>query len=96
MNWSLLKQPPAFTPIVMSVAALSLVVSHLLLVGTAREPDEGTAAHIWQLLMAGQAPFVLHFAAKWLPQAPGPALRVLALHVLAGLAACAPVAYFNL
>ena len=96
MDWSILKRPSAFVPMVMSIAALALVVSHLLLVGIQREADEGTAAHLWQLLMAGQAPFVLYFALKWLPETPGAALRVLALQVLAALAACAPVAYFNL
>jgi hypothetical protein len=49
------------------------------------------AAHLWQLLMAGQLPLVLYFAVKWLPHAPCPALRVLALQAVAIVAACAPV-----
>ncbi len=35
--------------------------------GLVREPDEGTIAHLWQLLMAGQMPFLAFFAIKWLP-----------------------------
>ncbi len=46
--------------------------------------------------MAGQPPVVTYFAAKWLPQSPGPALRVLALQAVAIIAACAPVYFLNL
>ena len=80
----------------MSLAALTLVLVHIAIFGAVREPDEGTAAHVWQLLMAGQMPVVLYFAARRLPQAPGPALTVLALQAVAILAACGPVYYFNL
>jgi len=80
----------------MSVAALAVVLPHIAIFGAVHEPDEGTAAHLWQLLMAGQVPVVAYFGAKWLPQAPGPALRVLALQAVAILAACGPVYYFNL
>ena len=80
----------------MSVAALAVVLAHVAIFGAAREADEGTAAHLWQLLMAGQLPVVVYFAAKWLPQAPGPALRVLALQAVAIVAACAPVYFLNL
>lgn len=59
--------------------------------GAAREPDEGTAAHIWQLLMGLQIPIVAFFAIQWLPQAPRHASYVLALQFVATLAALAPV-----
>ena len=75
----------------MSLAALAIVGIHVALHGTAREADEGAAAHLWQLLMAVQAPIVLFFAVKWLPRAPGPALVVLAAQFGAALAALAPV-----
>jgi hypothetical protein len=58
-----------------------------------RDPDEGTAAHIWQLRMAGQMPVLLFFAVKWLPRAPRQTLFVLGLQVLAVLQAMEPV-YF--
>ncbi len=47
-----MKQPSAVIPIAMSLGALATVLYHVALFGTAREADEGTAAHIWQLLMA--------------------------------------------
>lgn len=86
-----MKQTSGWLPIAMSGAALALVLGHIAISGTAREADEGTAAHLWQLLMAGQVPVVGYFALKWLPRETGEALRVLALQVVAALAACAPV-----
>ena len=92
MKWtSLLKQPLAFLPLAMSVAALATVLGYVAVNGVARQPDEGTAAHVWQLLMAGQVPIVALFAITWLPQAPRQALPVLALQVAAALAALLPV-----
>ncbi len=86
-----LKHPSAFLPIVMSLLAVAVVIAHLALVGTARQADEGAAAHLWQLLMAGQLPIILFFAIGWLPQAPRYALSVLALQAAAAVAALAPV-----
>jgi hypothetical protein len=91
MNVPLMKQPSAFLPVAMSLAALALVLSHVAIYGVVHEADEGTAAHLWQLLMAGQVPMVAYFALKFLPQAPGKALRVLALQLAAAVASCAPV-----
>ena len=87
----LLRQPSAFLPIVMSLAALALVLGVVATVGVVREPDEGTAAHVWQLLMASQIPIVGYFALRWLPRAPRQGLAVLALQSGAALAALAPV-----
>ncbi len=91
MNWTLIKKPSAFFPIAMSLAALTIVLTFLAIYGVVHEPDEGTAAHLWQLLMGGQLPIIAFFAIKWLPQAPNQALPVLALQAVAGLAAAAPV-----
>ena len=96
MNLSTLKPPSAFIPLAMSFAALATVLGHIALFGSAREADEGTAAHIFQLLMIAQVPIVAFFAIKWLPRTPTPALQVLALQVGAALVALAPVFYFNL
>jgi len=96
MNASPMKHPSAFLPIAMFLFALTTVVIHISVFGIAREPEEGTAAHIWQLLMAGQVPIVAFFAVKWLPRTPGAALQVLALQTAAALAALAPVLFFNL
>jgi hypothetical protein len=91
MKLTTLKQPSALIPLAMSLAALALVISHIAAVGVAREADEGAAARLWQLLMAGQIPVVALFAIKWLPRHPRQALLVLALQAAAGVAAAAPV-----
>lgn len=88
---TIIKQPSAFLPVGMSFAALATVLVHVTMFGGAREADEGTAAHIWQLLMAIQVPIVLYFAVKWLPRSPRDAACVLALQLVAVLAALAPV-----
>lgn len=87
----LLKRPSAFLPLAMSSAALATVLVHLALFGAARQADEGTAAHVWQLLMVGQAPIIAFFAIRWLPRTPRQTLPILALQVGAALAAMAPV-----
>ena len=96
MNVSLVKRPSAWLPIVMSLVALAVVLGHVAIFGTAREADEGTAAHIWQILMAAQAPIVVFFAIKWLPQVSRQAMFVLALQIGAALAALAPVFFLHL
>ncbi len=96
MHVSLMKHPSAFLPVAMSLTALAVVLSHILIYGIVREADEGTAAHLWQLLMAGQLPIVAYFALKFSPQAPGKALRVVALQCAAAFASFAPVYWFKL
>jgi hypothetical protein len=96
MNGLSMRLPSAYLPLVMSFAALATVLYHVAVFGAAREADEGAAAHIFQLLLVAQVPVVAFFAFKWLPRKPGPALRVLGLHVVAVLAALAPVFFFNL
>ncbi len=88
---TILKHPSAFLPVAMSSCALATVLIFIALHGTAPQADEGAAAHIWQLLMAAQAPIVLYFAIKWVPQSPREAALILALQVAAALAAMAPV-----
>ena len=88
---AILKNPSAFLPLAMSFGALATVVLYVALFGAARQADEGTAAHVWQILMAGQIPIILFFALKWLPRTPKPALLVLVLQGGAALLALAPV-----
>jgi hypothetical protein len=95
ISFATLKHPTAFIPIVMSLAALGIVLTYAVVVGTARQADEGAAAHLWQLLMAGQLPVIALFAIMWLPRDPRQALFVLALQFVAGLAAAAPVFLLN-
>jgi hypothetical protein len=80
----------------MSVVALAIVLIHVAKFGVAREADEGTAAHLWQILMAGQLPIIAWIAIRWLPKNPKATFVVLALQLLAGLAAAAPVFYLGL
>jgi hypothetical protein len=93
---AIVRNPSALVPMTMSLAALTLVVGHIALYGVTHEADEGTVAHLWQILMVGQSPVLLFFAVKWLPRAPIQALGVLGLQAGAVLAAMAPVLYFNL
>jgi hypothetical protein len=88
---TLLTKPSGFTPLAMSLAAISLMVGYLVVVGDHPQPDEGAAARLWQLLMAAQVPVIAYFAVRWLGPAPRPAGLVLCLQILAALAAAAPV-----
>jgi len=86
-----LKRPSAFVPIAMSLTALAVVLSYLAVHGPAPQSDEGAAAHIWQILMAGQVPIAMFFAARWVPERPRQAAGILILQAVAAAAAMAPV-----
>jgi hypothetical protein len=88
---TMLKHPSAFLPVVMSLGALTAVLTFLAAHGPAPQADEGAAAHIWQILMAAQLPVVAVFAIKWLPKSPRRALPILALQFIAAMAAIAPI-----
>jgi hypothetical protein len=53
-----IRRPSAVLPMVMSGVALAIVIGYATMFGVARQADEGTAAHLWQLLMIGQAPAI--------------------------------------
>ena len=91
-----LRQPSAFVPMVMSLAALGMVLGIVAVYGAVRDRDEGIVAHVWQLLMAGQAPIVLYFLLKWLPRAPRQTLSVLSQQIGAALASLGAVFFFHL
>ena len=91
MSASLFKSPSALIPIAMSLTALAIVLGYVAMFGTARQTDEGTAAHLWQFLMAGQLPILAFFAIQWLPRNPKQALLVMTVQAAAMLAALAPV-----
>jgi hypothetical protein len=95
MDVALLRRPSAMIPVAMSAAALAIVIGYAAIFGTARQADEGAAAHLWQILMAGQVPVIAFFAIKWLPSEPRRALAVLALQAGAALAALFPVWWFQ-
>jgi hypothetical protein len=92
----LLKKPSAFLPMAMSATAFAIVLFHVAMFGTAREADEGAAAHLWQLLMVGQLPLLLVFAVRWSRGSAKQAVLVMAVQAGAALAALAPVYFLNL
>ena len=96
MNKSSWERPSAWLPVLMSMTALAIVLIHIVRFGTAREADEGTSAHLWQILMTGQVPIIAFFAIRWLPRTPKPALLILAIQAIAGIAALSPVYYLGL
>lgn len=87
--------PSGLAPLLMSLGALTAIGIHVLTSGIAPEADEGSAAHVWQLLMAGQLPFVAWFVVRWVPSGGRRALAVSAIHVGAIAAAVFPVWWFN-
>jgi hypothetical protein len=95
MNAPSIRQPSAFLPLAMSLAALVLLLVHFAMYGNVHQPDEGAAARIFQLLLALQVPIVVFFAIRWLPQAPKQALGILALQAGAGVAAIAAVLFLE-
>lgn len=96
MNRVLFRIPSAIIPLAMSGVALATVLAHLVVAPVSPATDEGTAAHVFQLMFAGQAPVVAFFAAKWLPRDPSWALLVMAMQAAAALVALAPIVIFDL
>ncbi|MBV9277770.1 MAG: hypothetical protein JOZ97_06000 [Candidatus Eremiobacteraeota bacterium] len=86
MMLTLLQRPSAFIPPLVSAFLIALIITHVVRFGTVPQPDEGTEAHLFQLLMPLQAILIAFFASVWLPQKRIAALQVLALQIAA--AAC--------
>jgi hypothetical protein len=93
---SLCREPIAFVPIVMSLTALTWVLSSIAMFGVVHEADEGAGTHIWQLLIAGQLPISAYFLIRRLMQSPWQTLSVLTLQIATVLVAVAPVYFLNL
>jgi hypothetical protein len=89
----------------MSLAALSLLLGYVAVHGTTEETyvvvngvrraDEGTAAHLFQLLMGGQLLVIAWFAVRWLPTRTREAIAVLCLQFVAGASAFATLYFFE-
>ena len=90
-NPSLLRKPGALIPLSMALIALAMPFVYVALFGNVYHEDEGTAAHLFQLLMVAQVPFIAFFAIKWLPRAPKHAFMTLVLQGAVMLAALASV-----
>ena len=95
MDLTTLKKPSALAPIAMSLAGLVLVLVHAARYGIVHEADEGTSAHLFQILMVAQVPVIAFFAIKWLPRTPQQARLVLALQFIAVVAAFASVFFLT-
>jgi MFS superfamily sulfate permease-like transporter len=80
---ALLRQPTGYLPVAMSVGACAMIAWFVAAHGVVHQADEGTQAHLWQLLVAGQVPLILYFASRWLLSSPRPALVVLAVQIAA-------------
>jgi hypothetical protein len=87
--------PLAILPIGMSLGALAAIFVHIARFGVAPQPDEGTTAHIWQILMGGQLPLILIVGLTWLPRRTRAALIVLGLQLAAAAAAAFPLWWFG-
>ena len=83
-------------PIILSAAALALLVFALSTGWERGLKDEGAVAHGWQVLMVLQLPLILAFVstANW--RRPRDVAKILALQVVAFTAALAPVALLRL
>jgi hypothetical protein len=88
---TLFKRPSGFLPVAMSSIALLLVLAQVATVGVEPQPDEGAAAHIWQLLMVAQLPLIAYFGIRWVPPAPKQGLIVLVTQLAFALVAAVPV-----
>ncbi len=92
---NLFRCPSGALPLVMSLIALSIVLGYAVRFGTAPQPDEGTAAHLWQLMMGCQVPIVVYFAMRWVPRYGRRAIGVTAVQLAAACAAAFPVWWFG-
>ena len=88
-------KPGAYLPILFSIAALSMVLVHYAISGIQYEADEGTLAHIFQLLMVIQLPIVGYFFIKWIQRNPKETLLIFALQALFGIAAIIAVIFLT-
>jgi len=94
-NNSLLKQPSAWIPLVMSFTALALLLGYVAIFGIIQNEDEGAPAHLFQLIMVAQLPIVAYFAIKWLPKRPRHSLSVLVLQGIAWIVPILAVLWFE-
>lgn len=80
----------------MSVAIIAFGLREAMLYGPVRQPDEGIAAHLFQLLMPLEAILITVYALTWLPRTPRLAAAVLALQIGLALAIVGTVFVFDL
>jgi hypothetical protein len=86
-----LKHWSAWLPVAISAFLIALALRHIALYGPGVEANEGTEAHLFQLLMPVPLLVIAYFAYTWLPRTPRLALGVLALQIAAAGAVIALV-----
>jgi hypothetical protein len=64
-----------------------MVLVHAALFGVVHEPDEGTPAHVFQLLMMAQLPIIAIFILRRVTSAPRATFEIVGLQIVA--AGCA-------
>jgi len=81
---TLLRRPVAWAPVAMSIAALTLVLGYVVLVGPDVQPahDDRAPARQFQLILLAQGLTIALFAIRWLPRAPRPTALILALQLV--------------
>ena len=87
----MLGRPSGYVPLLLCLAAAATIVIQLITHGAAPSPDEGAAAHFFQLLMVVDVACIGFFALARLPRDPRAGVWVLALQVGAMAACWAPV-----
>ena len=73
-------------PIAIPIGLFLLGVRSVLINGFVRQADEGTEAHLFQLLMPVALLVMGYFGLTWVPRAPRQALPVLALQIFVAVA----------
>jgi len=96
MNARRINRISAIMPIVMSLLALGTVLAVVTTGWQRHLKNEGTAAHLFQLLIVLQVPFILTFlsTANW--RRIGQALKPLGFQIIAAGFALGALAYFKL
>ena len=94
-NNSLLKQPSAWIPLAMSLAALAMVLGYVAIFGIVHHQEERLPARIFQLIMLAQLPIAAFFAFQWLPKRPIQALAVLALQAVGWIIPIITIIWFE-
>lgn len=86
-----IKHWSAWLPVAISLFFIALALRHVAIYGPGMAEDEGTEAHLFQLLMPAQALVIAYFAYTWLPRSPRLALGLLAVQLAAAAAVIALV-----
>src|SRR5947207_14108881 len=80
---SLLRRPSAWLPITLALIVLAAWAISIVVMGLPKpEPDEGTAAHLFQVCLVTEALMILFFSLRWLPERPAAALAVMVVQIL--------------